>query len=343
MPATVERFEALMSVRRFAEADSCAREMIAQYPDWGAAYTYLARALIEQKRNNEALDAAKEGVRKAPHDAWAHAIVSLVYERLQRPSDAVASAREALRLLPTYGFAYCLLSYNYDRLQRYQDAFEATTAGLKHQPHDQELLRFHCFNLYRLNRFKESEEVARECLRLHPTSHEAIDVLGRIAMANAEKSLFRRVALHRVAHDYFTQALRLQPALEHIQLNARDNAVSCRRFVWTWVCWLPYMLLVGAATYLILGLVFGNWRLVGNEPMVIPLVGFFVAGAFVHFLVLENDPGFFLSLPMERLRIPSMPPRDEKDRPKFGNNWRVVVSIPPAVSVLLVLVVTLAR
>lgn len=343
MPATVERFEALMSVRRFAEADSCARELIAQYPDWGAAYTYLARALIEQKRYKEALDAGKEGIRKAPHDAWAHAIVSLVYERLQLPSDAVEAAKEALRLLPTYGFAFCLLSYNYDRLQRYQDALAATTAGLKHHPHDQELLRFHCFNLYRLRRFKESEQVARECLRLHPTSHESIDVLGRIAMAKAEKSLFRRIALHRVAHEYFLQALRLQPTLEHIQLNARDNAVSCRRFVWTWFCWLPYMLLVGMVTYGILGLMLGRWSLVGNEPMVIPLVGFFVAGAVIHWVVLENDPGFFLTLPMARLGLPSVQPKDEQDRPRFGNNWRVVVGIPPVVSLLLLLFVTLAR
>src|SRR5262249_30687533 len=155
-----------------------------------------------------------------------------VYERLQRPSDAVASALESLRLFPTYGFAFCLLSHNYDRLWRYADALEATTNGLKHHPHDQELLRFHAFNLYRLNRFDEADKVARECLRLHPTSHEALDCLGRMAMAKAEKSVVRRISLHRVAHDYFLQALRLRPTMDHIHLNVRDNAVSCGRFVW---------------------------------------------------------------------------------------------------------------
>src|ERR1043166_7670908 len=97
MSVTVERFEALMSVRRFADAERTARDLIAQYPDWGACYTHLGRAILEQKRYSEALDAAKEGVRMAPYDAWAHAIISLIYERMQKYREAVDAARSEER------------------------------------------------------------------------------------------------------------------------------------------------------------------------------------------------------------------------------------------------------
>jgi len=124
--------------------------LIAQYPDWGTAYTNLARALADLNRHAEALQAAREGVRKAPRTipgaipssvrclkAWA-----AMRRRLPPPRKRFGSS-------PTCSFAFCLLSYNYDQLRRYSNALDATATGLKHDPHDQELLRLHAFNLYR--------------------------------------------------------------------------------------------------------------------------------------------------------------------------------------------------
>ncbi|MBI3821930.1 MAG: tetratricopeptide repeat protein [Planctomycetes bacterium] len=337
MSATVERFEALLTVRRYADAEECARDLIAQYPDWGPSYTHLARVLVERERYDDALVAAKEGVRKAPHDSWAHAIVSLVYERMQKYEKSIEAAKESLRLFPTYGYAFCLLTFSYDKLGKFAEALQATTEGLMHQPHDQELLRFHALNLYRVNRLKEAEATARECLRLHPTSHESLQVLGLIAMMRAEKATFRRIRFHRQGHEFFLQALRLRPTLEHLHDNARDNAVSCRRYVWMLFLWTPYLVFVGIATYLAMVCMTGKWSFTESADQIKGLL--FIPGVTLVACLAwgeKQSAAFFLSLPLLDLwGLPTIPPREAQARLRWWSDWRVMVAVPPVLGIVL--------
>jgi Flp pilus assembly protein TadD len=340
MSATVERFEALMNVRRYAEAETIARDLIAQYPDWGPAYTHLARALVELKRHDEALEAAKLGVQKDPRSAWAHGTLGHVYEGMERPNDAVHCAQEAMRLCPANRYAYCLLSYNYDRLWQFSKALEATTAGLKHHPHDQELLRFHAFNLYKLYRLSEAEAVARECLRLHPTSHDSMHVLGLTHLTRARWSIFRRVQFHRRAHEFFMQAVRLMPMVAQYQKDARANAISCRGFVWLSLFWFPYLTFWGLMTCFFLAWDAGCWSVGPPAQMIVAVLFQIFVAAFG--LPFEDNTRFLETPLINWFDLPPIPPETSEKRPSVIS-WQILVFIPPLAAVIGAIVAVILR
>lgn len=233
MSAENERLNHLLSLPRYAEAERYARECIGKLPDWGVAYTQLARALAGLGRHPEAVEAAREGVRKSPRDAWALAILGYALKHAGRLADAADALRDAARTDPTYTWTYCMLAeVELDR-NRPKDAYEATLAGVRHDPNAENLLRWKAWCEYQLDKLDAAVATAESGLSRHPNSPLLRNVVGCVRWHQAERTSWprRKVRLHAAAHEYLAEAVRLNPSEAVYRNNMTRNARVCREYV----------------------------------------------------------------------------------------------------------------
>lgn len=226
-----ERMGILLKLRRYSEGEKVAREALAQWPDWGVAYTFLAQFVLFQKRGKEAIEAARTGIAKAPHDAWAHAILGLVYEHLGRPTEAVKAAREAIRLMPNYEYAYSILSYNLSSQERHAEAVDATSEGLRHCPDDEPLLRHRAFALYKLDRLEEARDVCLAGLKQHAQSGGLFNALALVHFREGQRLKGKaKFDKHLEADRLFLEAIRTDPNEKHYHGNSDMNVEESRAY-----------------------------------------------------------------------------------------------------------------
>lgn len=226
-----ERMGILLKLRRYPEGEKVAREALAQWPDWGVAYTFLAQFVLFQKRGKEAIEAARTGIAKSPHDAWAHAILGLVYEHLGRPTEAVKAAREAIRLMPNYEYAYSILSYNLSSQERHAEAVEATSEGLRHCPDDEPLLRHRAFALYKLDRLDEARDVCLAGLKQHAQSGGLFNALALVHFREGQRLKGKaKFDKHLEADRLFLEAIRTDPNEKHYHGNSDMNIEESRGY-----------------------------------------------------------------------------------------------------------------
>ena len=228
MSAENERLNLLLTLGRFAEAEKYARECIGKTPDWGIAHTQLGRALAGLRRHPEAVEAAREGVRKATRDAWALAILGYTLKHAGRLPDAAEALTDAARADPTYTWTYCMLAeVELDR-NRPKKAHQATLNGIRHDPNAENLLRWKAWCEYQLDKLTDAVATAESGLALHPNSPLLRNVLGCVRWHQGEQTFWpwRKVRRHRLADEYLTEAVRLNPS-EDVYRNAK----VCRKYV----------------------------------------------------------------------------------------------------------------
>ncbi len=231
MPTDTERLELLLDLRRFADAERAARDMIARAPDAAGGYVNLARALHAQNKP-EAIEAAHEGVRKAPRDAWPQSLLACVLDHFGRHADALAPAEEAVRINPHYAWGWSMLSRVLHKLGRHAESHAKALEGLRLDPLSADLICRRGWADYYLGNRAEAARTAEEGLKHHPNSHVLLNLLGYAKRALAEATWGRaRVRLHRDADVYTRAAVRLDPTEAVYRDNLRANALSCRRAV----------------------------------------------------------------------------------------------------------------
>ncbi len=108
--AFLREAEALLDVRRYAEAVDRAREAMARAPDDARAYQVWSRALYGQEEFVEADHMAAEAIRLAPNDPLGYRLRSRTLATMARhesgsarshlAEDAVSAARQAVQLAP---------------------------------------------------------------------------------------------------------------------------------------------------------------------------------------------------------------------------------------------------
>ena len=274
MSADNERLNHLLTLGRFTDAERVARECIGKVPEWGAAYTQLGRALAGLGRYKEAVEAAREGVRKSPRDAWALAILGYTLKHAGYLPDAAEALYDAARTDPTYTWTYCMLAeVELDR-QRPKDAYQATLNGIRHDPNAENLLRWKAWCEYQLDQLTDAVETAEAGLAKHPTSPLLRNVLGCVRWHQAERTLrpWRKVWLHRTAHEYLLEAVRLNPSEDVYRNNLTRNAKVCRKYVASWVVGLGLAVPLLALAAVVGGV--GSVRLVAGaaSPVVLSAV-----------------------------------------------------------------------
>jgi tetratricopeptide (TPR) repeat protein len=123
---SLARAEALVELRRYAEAESVLGHVLAAGPDDDRAWCVLA--LVHDGLGHAArmLEAANRAVALAPDHELGHRLASIALARLEQPEEAVRAAAEAVRLDP-HGWRthlqYSLVAAQVPRLA--QDAYRA--------------------------------------------------------------------------------------------------------------------------------------------------------------------------------------------------------------------------
>jgi tetratricopeptide (TPR) repeat protein len=294
-----ERLGLLLNLRRYAEGEQFAREVIGRFPGWADGYTYLALYLVHLGRGDEALGPAGEGVRHAPHSPWVHA--SLAWVQLKRRDYAAAqvAASESVRLDPTYAYGRSLLAEAHFRLADFRGCREVAAEGLRHDPTHESLLHWQGFADYKLLQIAPAEQAARLGLAHQPHSARLLNLLACVLQSRAEKAEWppRRFRLHRDADAAFLDCLRADPGCQDYHDNRRSNARSCRKHLLataTITLLVPQVLLGALAA--------GILKVSGSVVMLL------VFGLLPIFYWAESSAPFALIAPLPgRLRVPTVP------------------------------------
>lgn len=299
MTSDNDRLNLLLDLRRNADAEKLARDAIGRDPQWAAAYTHLARALMGQNKK-EAIDAAREGARKAPQDAWAVGTLACALNWFGRAKEALQPAEEAVRLDPRYAWAYAMLSNVLYNLDRFKDARAKAVEGLRIDPLNESLFRWKGWAEHKLGEQAEALRTAEDALKHHPNSHLVLNLIGCIKWTAAEKKEgLKRLRGHRDADTVLRESIRLDPTQQAYRDNLRGNVVSCRKYVVT-----NGLALVAAVAVLVPLLVL----LVPRPTAGRPVFALFTIGGFalVSLLFIQSER-FALSLPLDRFGVPSLP------------------------------------
>jgi tetratricopeptide (TPR) repeat protein len=298
-----DRLSLLLNIRRYAEGEKTAREVIGQYPGWADGYTYLALFLVYLGRGAEALGPAREAVRHSPHSPWVHASLAWVHLKIRDYPAARDAAREAVRLDPTYPYGLSLLAEAHYRLDDFKTCREVAAEGLRHNPTHESLLHWKGFADYKQSRLAPAEEAARLGLNHHPQSARLLNLLGCVLQERAEKAGWpgRRLRLHREADVAFRYCLRNDPASQDYQDNRRRNARSCRKFLLTSVVGSVF------AVFVVLGGALSRRVDQTGAAGGLGLLAL-IAGTLTLALFLEKSPVFALAAPFPgRFRLPTIP------------------------------------
>ena len=301
-----ERLNLLLDLRRYADAEKLAREVIGRDPQWAPAYTHLSRALMGLNKP-EAIEAAREGVRKAPHDAWAVGTLACALNWFGKSQEALESAEEAIRLDPRYAWAYGLIASILCNLGRFDAARVHAMQGLGFDPTSESLFRWKGWAEYKLGEWAEALRTAEEALKHHPNSHLLLNLIGCIKWTEAEKTWgLKRLRLHREADAVLRESIRLDPTQAPSRDNLRANAVSCRKYVVGHA-----LVLVAIAVALVpLGSILA--LPVGAGPFRSTFALFSCAASILLAMLIAGSDRVVTTLPLDGYDVPSVPttPRD---------------------------------
>ncbi|MGI8647451.1 MAG: hypothetical protein DLM55_02660 [Acidimicrobiales bacterium] len=98
--AVVRRVQLLRTVGRLEEAESIARQAVAEHPQDAELLSVLASVLYEADRDAEALAAAEAAVSQEPSAEYAHRVRALSLAGLGRHSEALDAADAVIELCP---------------------------------------------------------------------------------------------------------------------------------------------------------------------------------------------------------------------------------------------------
>jgi predicted O-linked N-acetylglucosamine transferase (SPINDLY family) len=104
--AVIDGLLALFSQGKLVEAGRLARQLTAEYPDWGFGFKALGIALQVQGQVAAAAEAMAHSVRLLPDDAEVHNNYGLTLTGLRRAAEAETVLRRAVALAPGYAEAH---------------------------------------------------------------------------------------------------------------------------------------------------------------------------------------------------------------------------------------------
>lgn len=128
----IDQHIALYSAGRYAELESRAHALVAQYPDFGFAWQLLGGAL--QMQNKDALPAFQKMAELMPSQADAHYNLGVALKSAGRYIDAVSSYRRALQLNPNYAEAHYNLGNALKQLGQLGEAEASFRHAMKLKP-----------------------------------------------------------------------------------------------------------------------------------------------------------------------------------------------------------------
>ncbi len=202
MQAELVRATQLLSLHRYADAENELRRVLAEQPQNGNAFSFLAVALSNQQKSEQALDAAHEGIRLSPDDDWAHYILASVLHEADMHRKAEMALHAAIEMNPETAEYWCLAASIQLALGDTEQALNMADRALELEPENTTAANLRAMALQRLNRNDEADATIGQVLVLDPNDSNSHANNGWLQM--------RRGNVKQAA-DHFREALRLDP------------------------------------------------------------------------------------------------------------------------------------
>ncbi len=299
MQADLVRATQLLSLHRYADAETELRRVLAEQPQNGNAFSFLAVALSNQQKAEQALEAANEGVRLSPDDDWAHYILASVLHEADMHKKADAAVHTAIEMDPETAEYWCLAASIQLALGDTDLALDMADRALELEPENTAAANLRAMALQRLNRNDEADATIGQVLVLDPNDSYSHANNGWLQM--------RRGNVKQAA-DHFREALRLNPNNDWARsglvesLKARHLVYRYVLMFLLWLSGLPLKTRWGIIIGGYLGYRFAYGVLVdipGLAPLAWTLIGLYVAfvyltwtgSAMFNFFLLFNRDG----------------------------------------------------
>jgi tetratricopeptide (TPR) repeat protein len=178
-PTALEwRVSALRGLRRWAEAETAAREAIQARPHAPDLRVELGWVLDDQGREEEALAAFAEALSIDARHKWALRSRVSALQGLRRWAEAEAAARALIAAHPRDPLSHLNLGWVFDDQDRDEEALAAYAEALAIDPTDPTALQWRVTALRGLRRWAEAETAAREAIQARPHAPDLRVELG---------------------------------------------------------------------------------------------------------------------------------------------------------------------
>jgi tetratricopeptide (TPR) repeat protein len=167
------RGNALFVLKRPEDALASYDKAIALKPDYAEAYNNRGTALGSAKRPEEALASYDKAIALNPDYAEAHYNRGIVFGDLQRPKDALSSYDQAIALKPNYADAYYNRGNAQADLQRPEEALASYDKAIALRPDYAEVYNSRGNTLVVLKRLKDALASYDKTIALNPDYAEA--------------------------------------------------------------------------------------------------------------------------------------------------------------------------
>jgi Flp pilus assembly protein TadD len=183
-PAPVGRIGSLHLLSEPERAESIFRDLVAKYPDSGAAYTGLGLVLIGRHEWEAARDSLIRAVARSPRSAPAHSALGVCLDRTNNPEEARQAYRRAVALHPHFYEALNNLGVSYLSTGDFVGAENALRRASEQQERDPAVFNNLGLALGRLERYDD----ALEAFRRAGPEQAARNNLGYVAYLNGNYS-----------------------------------------------------------------------------------------------------------------------------------------------------------
>lgn len=297
MNPSYERGLLLHQQRRFADAESEFKQVLAGDPQNAPAHAMLSLCLAERNEFEQATAEADAAIGLSPDLAFAHYARARVLNDRNRFEEAGAAINEALRFESFNPHYYALQAGIRFSQRRWADALAAAEDGLAIDPEDAGCVNMRAMSLVQLGRKEEAGAAIGAALRRDP--HNAV------THANQGWALLHR-GQHEQALEHFREALRLDPESDWARAGMVE-ALKARHLVYRIM--LRYFLWMsrlgrGAQWGIIIGLYIGFQILSGtarSQPQLRPIIWpLLIAYGLFAYLTWVASPLFNLLLRLSR-------------------------------------------
>jgi tetratricopeptide (TPR) repeat protein len=223
----------LYQQRKFSAAEGEFRRCLAEDPQYGAAHSWLALAVVDQKKYDEAEREARQGVHLAPDQAFSHYALAHVLNDRRRLDESERAAREAIRIDPTFVDAHALVASVLLERKQWRAAVDAANLGLQFDPENVTCANIRAIGLRNLGDTEAADRTVDRLLERAPEN--------AVAHANQGWALLS-AGDHRQAMESFREALRLDPNMEWARLGL-INSMKARNFIFRYM--LQFFLFMG--------------------------------------------------------------------------------------------------
>jgi Flp pilus assembly protein TadD len=160
--------DALLSARRYAEAEPLLREALRLRPDCGQLYNKLGSAVWEQGRPAESEPLFKQARELDPGDWHIHNNLGLAFWDQGKPAEASECYQTALKLNPAANEVRMNLGVVLSDLGRFEDALECLYEAVRLDPASPDTWQNLGMTLGRLGKWKEAIEYYNRALEIRP-------------------------------------------------------------------------------------------------------------------------------------------------------------------------------